>query len=212
MEAGRAGGIRIGRKEHKPRKNVANGMIKLRAHQQELFPLCRPSTGVNARTVLAGKGSLRRAGARPCPLRSGSGDSDLRRAAPPGTAPTLHIQWRRAQQTTMKKLLTRVGLLMEVLPEEPFTPDRTFLSRLNWAGSAAPLIRAANIYGNIRSVIVNSSDANDERVIKASNGGRVSVRSYCCVFMTTLHLFLRRADPTAVVSGGRHSPLPDEWA
>src|SRR5258706_11932292 len=92
-------------------------MKRLRTHQQELFPLRRPSTGVNARTVLAGKGSLRRAGARPCPLRSGSGDSDLRRAAPAGTAPTLHIQWPRAQPITVKKLLKPDHLLMEGLTE-----------------------------------------------------------------------------------------------
>src|ERR1700685_1078543 len=34
------------------------------------FPLRRPSKVVNSRTVLAGKGPLRRANARPCPLRA----------------------------------------------------------------------------------------------------------------------------------------------
>jgi len=34
------------------------------------FPLRRPSKVVNSRTVLAGKGPLRRASARPCPLRA----------------------------------------------------------------------------------------------------------------------------------------------
>lgn len=46
--------------------------MKLKAHQQERVPATPPIEGVpNARTVLAGKGSLRRAkNARPCPLRS----------------------------------------------------------------------------------------------------------------------------------------------
>jgi hypothetical protein len=80
-------------------------MIKLRSHRQEPFPLRHPSTVLNARTVLAGKGSLRRARARPCPLRSGSGDSDLRQAAPAGTVPTLPVQWRPAQRTTVQKTI-----------------------------------------------------------------------------------------------------------
>ena len=60
----------------------------LRAHQQDepLIPPSRPSAiAVNARTVLARKGSLRRAKNR-APLRAPrrSGRMDLRRAAPAG--------------------------------------------------------------------------------------------------------------------------------
>ena len=62
----------------------------LKAHQREspVFPLRRPSRVVeSARTVLAGKGSLRRAVARPCPLRAVLASQPLRRAAPAGTHP-----------------------------------------------------------------------------------------------------------------------------
>ena len=60
---------------------------KLRAHQREAVPAPPPvDRNGDARTVLAGKESLRRADARPCLLRSVPADFDLRRAAPAGTS------------------------------------------------------------------------------------------------------------------------------
>jgi hypothetical protein len=49
------------------------------------FPLRRPSIGSGSRTVLAGKGSLRRADARPCLLRAVRPVRISRRAAPTET-------------------------------------------------------------------------------------------------------------------------------
>src|SRR5438093_8336596 len=101
-----------GYKTHGP--DESSDVKKLRAHQQERVPAPPPVDGRgNARTVLAGKGSLRRAHARPCLLCSVLGYWDQRRAAPAGT---------RCQSGRRKKQLTLVGLLMEVLPEEPSTP------------------------------------------------------------------------------------------
>ena len=62
----------------------------LKAHQREspVFPLRRPSRlAANATTVLAGKGPLRRAVARPCLLRAVLATREARRAAPAGTQP-----------------------------------------------------------------------------------------------------------------------------
>ena len=76
----------------------------------KLFPLHRPSTrGGDARTVLAGKDSPRRAAARPCLLRSVPPDFDLRRAAPAGTSLGL---WRSS--SVEQRNVHSGGLLMEV--------------------------------------------------------------------------------------------------
>jgi hypothetical protein len=68
----------------------------------------------NARTVLARKGSLRRAKpARPCALRSVLTDSEMRRAAPVGTRFTRTIMLHDAKEGgTSVSPLTR--LIMEV--------------------------------------------------------------------------------------------------
>ena len=65
--------------------------------------------GGSARTVLAGKDSLRRADARPCLLRSVPADFDLRRAGPAGNiSPTL------TPIAVHQKDVDSAGLLMEV--------------------------------------------------------------------------------------------------
>jgi len=77
---------------------------------RKLFPGPPPvDCGGSARTVLAGKDSLRRADARPCLLRSVPADFNLRRAAPAGNiSPTL------ALIVVHQKDVDSAGLLMEV--------------------------------------------------------------------------------------------------
>jgi hypothetical protein len=92
MEVGRVGGSGI------ERQRIVDEFQKLRAHQREAVPAPPPvDRSGDARTVLAGKDSLRRADARPCLLRSVPADFDLRRAAPAGTSRTLVLD---------KKMLT----------------------------------------------------------------------------------------------------------
>ena len=91
-------------------KNDCDEFQKLRAHQREAVPAPPPvDRDGNARTVLAGKDSLRRADARPCLLRSVPADLDSRRAAPAGTALGLWLL-----SVVDKKNVDSVGLLMEV--------------------------------------------------------------------------------------------------
>src|ERR1700719_2041973 len=78
--------------------------------------------GGSARTVLAGKDSLRRADARPCLLRSVPADSDLRRAAPAGTSLGLWLL-----SVVDKKNVDSAGLLMEA--ERGFAADTNFGAR-----------------------------------------------------------------------------------
>jgi hypothetical protein len=68
--------------------------------------------GGNARTVLAGKDSLRRADARPCLLRSVPADLDSRWAAPAGTALGLWVL-----PVVDKKNVDSAGLLMGVVDD-----------------------------------------------------------------------------------------------
>jgi hypothetical protein len=80
MEVGRVGGSGI------ERQRIVDEFQKLRAHPREAVPAPPPvDRKGDARTVLAGKDSLRRADARPFLLRSVPADFDLRRAAPAGT-------------------------------------------------------------------------------------------------------------------------------
>jgi hypothetical protein len=104
MEVGRVGGSGV------ERQTIVDEFQKLRAHQREAVPAPPPADrSGDARTVLAGKDSLRRADARPCLLRSVPADFDLRRAAPAGTSLGLAlIKW------STKKNVDSAGLLMEV--------------------------------------------------------------------------------------------------
>src|SRR5258708_36164080 len=93
-------------------------------------PALPPVNGVNARTVLAGKGSLRRAGARPCPLRAGAGDSRPATGGSGGNSSDSAHSVASSAADNDEKLLTGVGLLMEVPPGEPLARARTFVSQL----------------------------------------------------------------------------------
>jgi len=59
------------------------------------FPPRRPSKVLSSRTVLAGKGPLRRADARPCPLRAVRLVRHSRRAAPTETRNRIFC-WQKA--------------------------------------------------------------------------------------------------------------------
>jgi hypothetical protein len=76
---------------------------------RNVFPLRRPSKiSVAARTVLTGKGSLRRAKtARPCPLRAVPANPILRRAAPAGT---LHNYSGSKSKDRLASLRGKAGL------------------------------------------------------------------------------------------------------
>src|SRR5262250_1091041 len=100
MEVGRVGGSGI------ERQRIVDEFQKLRAHQREAVPAPPPvDRSGDARTVLAGKDSLRRANARPCLLGSvpaiSTCDGRLRRE---------HLSDSGARQKTVDS----AGLLMEV--------------------------------------------------------------------------------------------------
>ena len=97
------------------RDNRLSEFQKLKAHQREAVPAPPPvERGGNARTVLAGKDSLRRVDARPCLLRSVPADFDLRRAALAGTSLGL-----RLSSVVDQKNVDSAGLLMEVADHPP---------------------------------------------------------------------------------------------
>jgi hypothetical protein len=98
--------------------------------------------------VLAGKDSLRRADARPCPLRSVPADFDVRRAAPAGTSLLLWLL-----SVVDKKNVDSAGLLMEVADDPPSGDGEAVLPRLLFCqNDRRKLIRIASRRSEIAGI------------------------------------------------------------